>query len=71
MTSRIHHPACPARELAPAPLSHLDELWAGARCICPPAPRRRMTQLAELVSFAAMLGFMTGLPVYLLWRFTA
>lgn len=67
----IHHPACPARAAVPAPLSHLDELWADARCICPPAPRRRRAQLADALAFAAMLGFMAGLPIYLLWRYTA
>lgn len=71
MIRHIHHPSCPARDAAPAPLSHLDELWSDARCICPPPARRRRTQLAELVSFAAMLGLMAGLPIYLLWRYTA
>lgn len=70
MTRHIHHPSCPARTAAPA-LSHVDELWAGERCICPKPARRRRTQLAELVSFAAMLGLVAGLPIYLLWRYTA
>lgn len=77
MIRHIHHPSCPAGSApAPAatPLSPLDARWAAEaapRCICPsPAPARR-TQLAELVSFAAMLGLMAGLPIYLLWRYTA
>lgn len=70
----IHHPSCPARDVTPpatAPLARVDALWAAesVRCICPPPARRH--QLVELVSFAAMLGLMAGLPIYLLWRYTA
>lgn len=71
MNRHIHHPSCPARQ-APAsrPLSRVDELWAGERCICP-KPVRRRPQLVEAVCFAAMLGLIAGLPIYLLWRYTA
>lgn len=76
MIRHIHHPSCPAGNAAPPArpaLTPTDARWAAEaapRCICPP-PRRARTQLAELVTFAAMLGLMAGLPVYLLWRYTA
>lgn len=72
MSSRTHHPSCPART-APAPLSRVDELWTDARCICPANRRRRrpLTAVVEALCFAAMLGFVAGLPVYLLWRYAA
>lgn len=57
MIRNIHHPSCPAGHTA------------GAVCIC--RKPRRLTQLAELVSFAIMLGLMAGVPIYLLWRYTA
>lgn len=30
-----------------------------------------VTRAAEALAFGAMLGFMAGLPLYLLWRFVA
>lgn len=57
MIRHIHHPSCPAGHTA------------GAACICV-KPRRRAL-VAEVVSFAAMLGLMAGVPIYLLWRYVA
>jgi hypothetical protein len=59
MIRHIHHPSCPAGHTA------------GAGCLCPTPAARRRTQLAELVSLAAMLGLMAGIPIYLLWRYVA
>jgi hypothetical protein len=62
MIRNLHHPSCPAGHTA------------GAPCICPPAKRSRrrpLTAIAEALCFAAMLGFVAGLPIYLLWRHVA
>lgn len=63
MIRHIHHPSCPAAHTA------------GAPCVCPSGTafpiRRRRTQLADALAFAAMLGVIVGIAVYLLWKGTS
>lgn len=61
MIRHIHHPSCPAGHTA------------GASCICPKGTRRSrgLATAGEVFAFAAMLGCIAALPIYLLWRYGA
>lgn len=59
MNRHIHHPSCPAR------------YTAGASCVCPPPRPARRDQLVEALAFAAMLGAVVALPLYLIWTYGA
>lgn len=73
MVRKTHHPSCPARHAA-GDVCICPGLGSGGVVYVPPAKRSRrrpLTAIAEALCFAGVLGFVMGLPIYLLWRYFA